>query len=152
MRRTLAVACMAALIVGTWASVANAQLVGEVGYHRNAPAPGKPLPHQTGILAPSPSPTVLPSVAVGGGLYWLTAEQVAGYLRGAGFPESVIPTMVAIAYRESHWNAHAVNLTSGACGLLQLYPCPGLQALNPATNAALAYAKYEASGLSPWGM
>src|SRR5262245_54893581 len=31
----------------------------------------------------------------------LSAEQIASYLRGAGFPESVISTMVSIIYRES---------------------------------------------------
>lgn len=81
----------------------------------------------------------------------LSSEQVASYARGAGFPESVIPTMVAIAYRESGFDPAAVNDSSGACGLWQMYPCPGPEALNPATNAAMAYAKYAASGLSPWG-
>jgi soluble lytic murein transglycosylase-like protein len=81
----------------------------------------------------------------------LTAAQVASYARGAGFPESVIPTMVAIAARESGFNPGAINSSSGACGLWQMYPCPGSEALNPATNAAMAYAKYAASGLSPWG-
>jgi hypothetical protein len=38
-----------------------------------------------------------------------------------------------------------------ACGLFQLYECPGPQALDPATNAALAFEKYQASGLAPWG-
>lgn len=81
----------------------------------------------------------------------LSAAQVATYARAAGFPESVISTMVAIAYRESHWCPGAVNSSSGACGLWQLYPCPGDQYLNPATNAAGAFAKYQASGLAPWG-
>jgi soluble lytic murein transglycosylase-like protein len=82
----------------------------------------------------------------------LSAEEVASYARGAGFPESVIETMVAIAYRESRFNPNAVNSSSGACGLWQIYPCPGSEALDPARNAALAYSKYQSSGLSPWGM
>ena len=49
----------------------------------------------------------------------LSAAQVAAYARGAGFPESVISTMVAIAYRESRFNPGAVNSSSGACGLWQ---------------------------------
>jgi hypothetical protein len=108
---------------------------------------------QRGILAPKPAPTPDPSypAVIGGGSFQLTAVQVAGYARGAGFPESIISTMVAIAARESGYNAHAVNLSSGACGLWQLYPCPGLSFLDPAVNAAGAYAKYQASGLSPWG-
>lgn len=82
----------------------------------------------------------------------LSAEEVASYARAAGFPESVIPTMVAIAYRESRFNPGAVNSSSGACGLWQLYPCPGSAAFTPSGNAAGAYAKYQASGLAPWGM
>lgn len=130
------------------------------GHHRQLPnvqlaralaAPGI-LP-QRGVLAPKPTPTVAPDYpgVVGGGDYQLTGDQVAGYARAAGFPESVIPTMVAIAFRESRYNAHAVNLSSGACGLWQLYPCPGLAALGPMVNAQLAYIKYQASGLAPWG-
>jgi hypothetical protein len=143
---------MAALITLGGASAADAHLVGEVGYHANPPKPGHALKQQTGILAaPSPAPAALPTGAQGGGIYWLTAAQVGSYARTAGFPESVIPTMVAIAYRESHWNAHAINLSSGACGLWQLYPCPGIAALGPMVNAELAYIKYQASGLAPWG-
>jgi SLT domain-containing protein len=81
----------------------------------------------------------------------LSSDQIAAYARAAGFPESVIPTMVAIAYRESGGYPGAINSSSGACGLWQLYPCPGPDALDPARNAAWAYAKYAASGLAPWG-
>jgi hypothetical protein len=141
---------MAALVLIGGAYPADAMLVGEVGF-RPAP-PGHALKVQTGILAPSPAPVGAPiPPTVGGGLYWLTAAQVAGYARGAGFPEWAIPTMVGYAGRESGFNAHAVNLSSGACGLWQLYPCPGLAYLDPATNAAGAYAKFLASGFSPWG-
>ena len=70
--------------------------------------------------------------------------------------------MVAIASRESGFCPTAVygygcagsgHAYAGgpACGIWQLYPCPGPEALNPATNAAYAYAKYQAAGLSPWG-
>lgn len=82
----------------------------------------------------------------------LSADQVAGYARGAGFPEDAIATMVAYAYRESHYCPGAVNSSSGACGLWQLYPCYGGSAwLDPSTNARYAYAKYAASGFAPWG-
>lgn len=82
----------------------------------------------------------------------LSADAVAGYARGAGFPESAIPTMVAYADRESGFCPGAINASSGACGLWQLYPCYGGAAwLDPATNAALAYDKYAASGFAPWG-
>lgn len=80
----------------------------------------------------------------------LTDAQVAAYARSAGFPESVIPTMVSFAYRESHYCPGAINSSSGACGLWQIYPAqPGCT--DPATNAAQAFAKYQAAGLSPWG-
>lgn len=80
----------------------------------------------------------------------LSAEQVASYARGAGFPESAIPQMVAYADRESGFCTGAINSSSGACGLWQIYPAqPGCT--DPATNAHLAYEKYAASGFSPWG-
>ncbi len=92
----------------------------------------------------------------------LSASQVASYARGAGFPESAISTMVAYASRESGFNPRAINSSSGACGLWQLYPCYGGSAwLDPATNARLAYQKYSAdvdpgpgytpAGFAPWG-
>jgi hypothetical protein len=81
----------------------------------------------------------------------LSEAEVAAYARGAGFPESIISTMVAIAWRESSFIPSAINPSSGACGLWQMYPCPGPEALDPATNAAMAYAKYEERGLEPWG-
>jgi len=153
MRRFVAVLTLGVVLMA--APSAYAHLIGDVGFHANPPKHHhwQPLATQTGVLAPKPSPTVDPSypAILGGGAFQLSAVQVAGYARGAGFPESVIPTMVAIAARESGFNAHAVNLSSGACGIYQLYPCPGLQALDPATNSALAYAKYQASGLAPWG-
>ena len=155
MRRFLAVLTLGVVLLA--APSASAHLIGEVGFHANPPKHHhpRPLAAETGVLAPTvpnPVPSSVPTAAVGGGLYWLNSTEVASYAREAGFPESVVPTMVAIAYRESHYNAHAVNLSSGACGLWQLYPCPGIAYLDPATNAAGAYAKYRASGLRPWGM
>lgn len=102
------------------------------------------------------TPTAAPSYSFG----VLSAEQVASYARAAGFPEYHVDDMVAIASRESGFCPSAVygygcNIGgtvhgSNACGLWQIYKCPGPEALNPATNAALAYAKYQAAGLSPW--
>jgi hypothetical protein len=58
--------------------------------------------------------------------------------------------MVAYAYRESHFDPNAINASSGACGIWQIWPAqPGCT--NPATNAALAFQKYQASGFAPWG-
>jgi len=100
--------------------------------------------------ASTPTPSTSNYSSYTGGV--LTAEQVASYARSAGFPEYIIPTMVSIAYRESRFNPGAVNSSSGACGLWQLYPCPGAWALTPSGNAAGAYEKYKAAGgLSPWG-
>lgn len=105
-----------------------------------------------------------PSYPSGGSAGALSADAVASLARGAGFPENLISTMVAIAYRESTYCPTAVNgygcagvghaVPGGpACGLWQMYPCPGPHALDPATNAAMAYAKYVGAGhsLSPWG-
>lgn len=103
-----------------------------------APAPSD---RTSSAAAPLPPPTYPSGV--------LTSEQVASYARGAGFPESVIPTMVAIAFRESRFDPSAQN-PSGACGLWQIYPAQA-GCLNPVTNAALAYQKYLAAGLTPWG-
>ena len=91
-----------------------------------------------------------PSGGSGGSL---SASQVASLARGAGFPEHLISTMVSIAWRESRYNPGAINPSSGACGLWQMYPCPGSHALDPATNAQMAYSKYVGAGhsLSPWG-
>lgn len=113
----------------------------------------------------TPSPTsTAPTTAAPAytGALYLTADQVASYARAAGFPESVILTMVDIARGESGFCPTAVNpghcgdpslavAGGSACGLWQLYPCPGPDALDPARNAALAYSKYQSSGLSPWG-
>lgn len=73
----------------------------------------------------------------------------ADELRAVGFPESVIPTMLAIIERESGGDPSAINASSGACGLLQIYPYQA-GCLDPMTNLRMGYAKYQASGLSPW--
>jgi hypothetical protein len=75
----------------------------------------------------------------------------ADELRAVGFPESAIPTMLYIIDRESGGDPNAVNSSSGACGLTQLYPCPP-GGLDPMTNLRYAYQKYLASGFSPWSM
>lgn len=103
-------------------------------------------------LIPEPIASVAPAPETSYPSGVLSAAEVASYARAAGFPESVIDELVAIAYRESRFNPGAINASSGACGLWQLYPCPGPDALDPARNAALAYSKYQSSGLSPWAM
>lgn len=109
-----------------------------------------------------PTPTYSSSTSVSG---CLSDEAIASYARAAGFPESVIPTMVYIAAHrngtgESGGCPGAVNgggeayAGGPACGLWQLWPCPGPAALDPAVNAAGAYEKYVDAGysLSPWSL
>ena len=111
----------------------------------------------------TPAEPQSPSYGTSSTSWQLSEAEVASYVRGAGFPESVVSTMVAIAQRESNLCPTAVygygcagtgHAVSGgpACGLFQIYPCPGADALDPARNAALAYSKYKSSGLSPWAM
>jgi hypothetical protein len=92
----------------------------------------------------------------------LSAGQVADLARGAGFHGVQVGIMVAIAFRESRFDAHAVNPDPGVCGppnatgLWQI--CPGGPAmLDPVANANAAHEKYLASqragfsGYRPWG-
>jgi hypothetical protein len=161
MRRALAVACMVALISVGGASSADAYLVGEVGF-RAAP-PGHALVVNRGVLAPK---TVPSSAPVSYPASVLTSSQVGSYARRAGFPESLIPSMVAIAYHESTFCPSAVNgqgcygtakAGGSACGLWQLFPCPGPTYLDPMANAWGARSKclgaIAAGGscLDPWG-
>lgn len=84
----------------------------------------------------------------------ITATSSGGWsdeLRAVGFPESAIPTMLAIIDRESGGDPNAVNSSSGACGLIQAYPCYGGSAwLDPMTNLRIGFQKYQASGFAPW--
>ena len=92
------------------------------------------------------SPIVTSSAPVSASGGW------ADELREVGFPESAIPHMLYIIDRESGGDPRAVNPSSGACGLTQLYPCYGGAAwLDPITNLRMALQKYRASGFAPWG-
>ena len=120
---------------------------------------------ETGILAsptPRPTPTsVVPVSAYPSGV--LTADQVASYARRAGFEAGYIDDMVRFAARESTFNPTAVHgggpayAGGPACGLWQLYPCPGPSSLDPMVNAWQAREKCLAdvaagySCLRPWG-
>lgn len=102
--------------------------------------------------APAPTYTAAPTAGV------LSQSYVAGLLRQVGFPESAISTMLYIIGRESGFNPNAVNgggpavAGGSACGLTQIYECPGPGALDPVTNLRYAYMKYQASGFAPWSM
>ena len=124
--------------------------------------PGERLPVREGLKrAPQEAPKAFSGPARGSGPGVLTEAQAAAYLLEAGFPPEVVPTMVAIEARESGLCPRAVygygcNVGgtvhgTAACGMAQIFPCPGAGALDPAVNAALAYAKFAASGLAPWG-
>lgn len=93
----------------------------------------------------------------------ISEAQAAAAMRAAGFPESVIAWFNnGIIQRESGYCPTAVYpghcgdvslFVSGgpACSLFQLYTCPGPQVADPYVAARYAYAKYQSSGLSPWG-
>lgn len=114
--------------------------------------------------SPTPASTPAPSYSSSsGGASYISPDAVASMMRSAGFPESVIPYFInTIIPRESgfcptavypgHCGDVSLFVAGGpACGLFQLYTCPGPQAADPATSVAYAYAKYKSSGLSPWG-
>lgn len=117
------------------------------------PSPGHALPVREGREAPPPSPTVPVGIYTDTGP--LSAEQVAALAGRAGWPAELVDDVVAIAWRESRNDPHAVNVTSGACGLMQLYPCPGPEAMAPLGNLLLARSKCLAASvrgdcLDPW--
>ena len=77
-------------------------------------------------------------------------SQLEGLWIQAGGPKPLAPIMAAIAMAESGGNPSAQN-PSGATGLWQILgnPFPG-NALDPATNAQMAVAKYHSQGLGAW--
>lgn len=105
------------------------------------------------IPKPTPTPTShtssTSSAPYSGG--FVSDAEAASLLRNAGFPESAISTMIYYMHRESSGDPSATNSSSGACGLWQMYPCPGPSAYDPQTNANMAYAKYQGAGFAPWG-
>jgi len=115
--------------------------------HAPTPTPGHRLPVREGLKA-TPAPTPAPPVAYPAGV--LTSSQVAALASEAGWPPELIPQVVAIASRESGLDPRAVNASSGACGLMQLNPCPGPEALDPLGNLLLARSKCLAA-LAYWG-
>lgn len=104
-------------------------------------------------VVPNPTPSYMPS------------GDWASELLAVGFPSSTISKMQYFIGRESGGCPTAVNglvgcpsysaavaaLADGsACGLMQLYPCPGPEALDPMTNLTIAYEKFQADGYGPW--
>lgn len=76
--------------------------------------------------------------------------QLEGLWLNAGGSATIAPVMAAIALAESGGRSDAKN-PSGATGLWQILgnPFPG-NALDPATNAKMAVAKYKSQGLKAW--
>lgn len=85
----------------------------------------------------------------------LSDSQIAGLAQGAGFPPSVIPTMVAIALAESSGNPDATHTNSNGSidyGLWQINSVHNIggNLLDPATNAQAAKTVYDQQGLKAW--
>jgi hypothetical protein len=88
----------------------------------------------------------------------LSAAQVAGYVRAAGFPESMVGKMVCTAKYESSFYQKASNGTH--YGLFQISKqhlgktsgCVSTVAgiYDPANNAKCAFGVYKAQGLGAW--
>lgn len=91
----------------------------------------------------------------------LSEEEVAGYLRDAGFDESVVPQMVCTAKWESSFYSGATNRNRNGStdyGLFQINDRSWLDScgvngddlLDPATNTACALVVYQSQGLGAW--
>ena len=60
-------------------------------------------------------------------------------MAAAGIPESDWGYVDYIISKESGWNPNATNRSSGACGLVQVYPCSKLpNAYDPVVNLTWA--------------
>lgn len=100
-------------------------------------------------IAPGPTPATRAR---------LDAKSVAAAAKAGGFPDSLIPTMVGIAFAESKWNPQATHKnTNGTTdfGLWQINSAHASEFSmanwqNPAANAAMAYKVYKAQGLTAW--
>lgn len=79
---------------------------------------------------PTPTPTATPKSATSGGAAAPAARpqytgggSPAEWMSAAGIAEGDWGFVDYIAKRESGWNPNATNKSSGACGLIQAYPC-----------------------------
>lgn len=98
---------------------------------------------------PTPTPTPTPESDVEGeasgssspaAVYYSGGGSSSEWLSAAGIPESDWGYVDYIVSRESSWNPNATNSSSGACGLVQAYPCskvPG-SGYNPVDNLSWA--------------
>lgn len=88
----------------------------------------KPVVAETAAAGSSTSSTPSAPRYTGGGSkdQWMSA---------AGIPQSDWAYVDSIVSRESGWNPNATNSSSGACGLVQIYPCSKVaNAYDPVVN------------------
>lgn len=75
---------------------------------------------------PEPEPEAEPASTPsdgGGPLYYTGGGAPAEWMAAAGIPSSDWGYVDYVVSRESGWNPNATNSSSGACGLVQAYPC-----------------------------
>lgn len=92
----------------------------------------EPDPAVTTPAAPA-TPAGPPAYAGGG--------SPADWMASAGIPQSDWGYVDFIVSKESGWNPNATNRSSGACGLVQAYPCtkvPGGNGYDPIANLTWA--------------
>lgn len=127
------------------------------------------IPSPTPTLAPAASTVEAATARVNAEGGQLTREEMVAVLRAAGWPESVIPDALAVAWCESRYSPYAIN--GGNFGLFQMnatdaatirgpwfryWGLPEDAWSDPVTNATAARLTYEYSlarngyGWSPW--
>lgn len=107
---------------------------------------------------PSPVPSALLWVVNEVEMATLTDAQIAGYAKGAGFPDNQIATAVAVALAESRGRTDATNRNSNGSidrGVWQINSIHGDMPgdpFNPADNAKMAFTIWKQAGNSwrPW--
>lgn len=91
----------------------------------------------------------------------LSDQQAACFLHQAGWPDTLIPTMVAIGHRESNLRTEAVNTDPSVAdapptGWLQVRAFPNRTSkynlTDPLGNAQAAKAVYDSQGLAAWAV
>lgn len=89
----------------------------------------------------------------------LTKDQVAQFMRNAGFPESVIPVGLAVSYAESGWQTGNCNLADANGGSFGLWQINGIHfgntskdcAFDPQCATNYAHMLWTGQGWNPWG-
>lgn len=90
---------------------------------------------------PAPTTTSSSSSSSSSGTSAPSAPRYSGggskdqWMSAAGIPQSDWAYVDSIVSRESGWNPNATNSSSGACGLVQIYPCSKVaNAYDPVVN------------------